>query len=72
MNIADKMRIEDRLRNNLANWMTQHGIILSDRHQSNEYVGVQILEVLWQNQSWTILIIDGMVCRIEKSSSVAP
>lgn len=72
MNIADKMHMKNRLRNNLANWITEHGTVLSDRHQSNEYVGIQILEVLWQNQTWTILIVDGMVCRIEKDTSIAP
>lgn len=64
--------MEDRLRNNLVRWMIEHGTILSNRHQSNEYVGIQIIEILWQNRCWTIIIVDGMVCRIDKNTSVAP
>lgn len=49
MNIADKMHMEDRLRNNLVRWIIEHGTILSSQHRSNEHVGLQVIEVLWQN-----------------------
>lgn len=53
---------------NLADWMASHGTILSDRSQHNEYVCVRIVEVLWRNQKWEIIEVDGETCRIDKCS----
>ena len=67
MNIANKMEQEVRLRENLADWMIGHGIVLSDRERSNPYVGVRIAEVRWQGRDYRIFWVDGMACRIEKA-----
>lgn len=56
----------DKLLENLANWMETHGTILSDRERSNYYTGVRIVEVSWQGKNYRIIQVDGMTCRIEK------
>lgn len=56
----------DKLLENLANWMETHGTILSDRERSNYYTGVRIVEVSWQGRKYRIIQVDGMTCRIEK------
>lgn len=66
MNIADKMERESRLMGNLAEWMMAHGTVKSDRERSSEYTGVRIVEVCWRGQDYSIIWVDGMVCRIEK------
>lgn len=66
MNIADKMEMESRLMGNIAEWMETHGEVLSDRQRSNAYTGVRIREILWRGNRYSILDVDGMICRIEK------
>jgi len=66
MNIAYKMERESRLMGNLAEWMMTHGTVKSDRERSSEYTGVRIVEVCWRGQDYSIIWVDGMVCRIEK------
>lgn len=66
MNYADKMLMESRLMNNLANWMLNHGEETYRNEQSNEYVGVLIQEVVWRGKKYQIQTVDGMVCLIEK------
>ncbi len=58
--------MNERLLENLADWMLTHGTVLSDRERSNEYCGVRIAKVLWRGQKYTIIQVDGMTCRIEK------
>ena len=66
MNIADKMEMESRLMSNLADWMEEHGTVLSDRQRSNAYTGIRILEVRWRGTDWRIIEVDGMTCQIER------
>lgn len=72
MNISDKMEMESNLKNNLADWMIAHGKVLRDHSQSNEYVGVRIVEVYWRGSVWSIMEVDGMVCRIERCPACGP
>lgn len=66
MNYADKMLMESRLMNNLANWMLNHGEETYRNEQSNAYVGILIQEVVWRGKKYQIQTVDGMVCFIEK------
>lgn len=66
INITDKMEMESKLMGNLLRWMESHGVVLSDRQRSNEYVGVRIVEVRWREQEYRFIQVDGMTCRIEK------
>ena len=66
MNIAEKKERESRLMGNIADWMEKHGEILSDRQRSNACTGVRIRETRWRGQTYRIVDVDGMTCRIEK------
>ena len=66
MNIAEKMERESRLMTNLAGWMEKHGTVISDRQQSNAYTGVRIREIRWRGNTYQIIDVDGMTCRIER------
>jgi hypothetical protein len=66
MNIAEKMERESRLMTNLADWMGKHGTVISDRQQSNVYTGVRIREIRWRGNTYQIIDVDGMTCRIER------
>jgi len=66
INYADKMEMESKLMGNIADWMEKHGRVLSDRQQSNAYTGVRIREIRWRGQSFQIVDVDGMTCRIER------
>ena len=66
MNITEKMERESRLMTNLADWMEKHGRVVSDRQQSNAYAGVRIREIIWRGNTYQIVDVDGMTCRIEK------
>ena len=66
MNIAEKMEMESRLMTNLAGWMEKHGTVISDRQQSNVYTGVRIREIRWRGNTYQIIDVDGMTCRIER------
>ena len=66
MNIAEKMEMESRLMTNLADWMEKHGRVVSDWQQSNAYTGVRIREIIWRGNTYQIVDVDGMTCRIER------
>ena len=66
MNYADKMEMESRLKGNIADWMEQHGEVLSDRQRSNAYTGVRIREIRWRGRTYRIVDVDGMTCQIER------
>ena len=66
MNIADKMEMESRLMGNIAGWMEKHGEVLSDRQRSNAYTCVRIREIRWRGNTYRIVDVDWMTCRIEK------
>ena len=66
MNIAEKMEMESRLMTNLADWMEKHGRVVSDQQQSNAYAGVRIREIIWRGNTYQIVDVDGMTCRIER------
>ena len=51
----------------LTYWLTTHGTILSDENRSNEHVGVRTVTVRWQNQTYNIIQVDGMTCKIEQA-----
>ena len=56
----------DRLRNLMARRMINTGVVISDREQSNEYVGVRITEVEKFGMCWQIVFIDGEACEIKR------
>ena len=66
MNIADKMDRESRLMGRIADWMETHGTVLSDRQRCNAYTGVRIREITWRGNTYRIIDVDGMTCRIEQ------
>ena len=66
MNIADKMEMESKLMGRIADWMFQHGEVLSDIQQSNAYTGVRIREIRWRGSTYRIVDVDGMTCQIER------
>ena len=67
MNIADKMERESRLLANLVSWMETHGEVISNRSQSNSYVGVRIRTIRWHGRTYTAIDIDGMTCQLERN-----
>lgn len=66
MNYAEKMLMESNLMGNLADWMEAHGTVLSDRSRSNAYVGLRIREIAWRGNTYEVVDVDGMTCRIER------
>ena len=58
--------VEDRLRTHLAENMVKNGQILSERHQSNEYCGMDLYKLKYRGNTWKIIFVDGMACRIDK------
>ena len=66
MNFAEKMERESRLKRNIADWMEKHGEVLSDRQRSNAYTCVRIREIAWRGNTYRIVDVDGMTCRIER------
>ena len=66
MNIAAKMEIESRLMGHIADWMQEHGEVLSDRQRSNAYTGVRVREIKWRGVSFRIVDVNGMTCQIER------
>jgi len=51
----------------LTYWLTTHGTILSEENRSNEHVGVRTVTVRWRNQTYNIIQVDGMTCKIEQA-----
>lgn len=51
----------------LAAWLTSSGTILSDEQRSDEYNGVRIVTVRWQNQNYRIIQVDGVTSQIEQA-----
>lgn len=51
----------------LTYWLTTHGTILSDENCSNEHVGMCAVTVRWKNQTYNIIQVDGMTCKIEQA-----
>ena len=66
MNYADKMTQEARLKGRIADWMEQHGEVLSDRQRSNADTGVRIREIAWRGNTYRIVDVDEMTCQIER------
>lgn len=66
MNVMKKMEIAATLRARLADWIIQHGRVLEQQVNSNEYTGVMWTQVAWRNCIYEILDVDGAVCRIDK------
>lgn len=70
MNIAEKMKLEDNLRENLAKWMLQHGDVLEDEAWRDQYAEFIRTQVIWRKQTYNIIVVDGLVCRIEKVNQI--
>lgn len=51
----------------LTYWLTTHGTILSDENHSDDHVEVRTVTVRWQNQTYNIIQVDGMTCKIEQA-----
>ena len=51
----------------LTTWLTACGTILSDVSRSNEHARVRTVTVRWQNQTYNIIQVDGMTCKIEQA-----
>lgn len=66
MNVMKKMEIAATLRVRLADWIIQHGRVLEQQVNSNEYTGVMWTQVAWRNCIYEILDVDGVVCTIDK------
>ena len=66
MNYVEKMEQESKLKSNIANWMAEHGRVLSDRQSSNAYTGVRIREIEWRGGTYQIVDVDGLTCLIER------
>lgn len=66
MNVMKKMEIAAILRVRLADWIIQHGRVLEQQVNSNEYTGVMWTQVAWRNCIYEILDVDGVVCTIDK------
>ena len=66
MNVMERMEVKDALRAKLADWIMQHGRVLEQRANSNDYVGIIWTQVAWRNCIYEILDVDGAVCRIDK------
>ena len=66
MNYVDKMEREARLKSNIADWMEEHGRVLSDRQRSNAYTGIRIREIEWRGRTYRIVDVDGLTCQIER------
>lgn len=66
MNWLDKVEMLEKLRYNLACWMVNHGEETFRNEQSNEYVGVLIQEIVWRGKKYQIVVVDGIVCSIDK------
>lgn len=60
------MNANDRIRNLIAKRMVNTGVVISDREQSNAYVGVRITEVEKFGKCWQIVFVDGEACEIKR------
>lgn len=66
MNWNERFRMKQNLMEHLADHMIQRGQIKRDNTQSNPYTCVRIVELIWMSRSFTIIEVDGEVCRIER------
>ncbi len=57
--------MDERVLDSVARWLETYGTVLSDEQRSNEYTGVRIVTVRWQNKKYQIVQVDGMTCKIE-------
>ncbi len=57
--------VGERVLDSVARWLETYGTVLSDEQRSNEYTGVRIVTVRWQNTKYQIVQVDGMTCKIE-------
>ncbi len=57
--------MDERVLDSVARWLETYGTVLSDEQRSNEYTGVRIVTVRWQDKKYQIVQVDGMTCKIE-------
>ena len=56
----------EKLLENLAEWMIAHGEVIFDVQRSNYYNGVRTVGVRWRGGMYVIIQVDGMTCEIQK------
>ena len=66
MNWNERFKIKQNLMEHLADHMIQHGQIKRDDTQSNPHTCVRKVELIWMSQPFTIIEVDGEVCRIDR------
>ena len=62
----EKEQMLDRLRENIADYMIEHGTIKRDRKRSNYYCCIRMIEVTFRGIDFNITQVDGMTCRIDR------
>lgn len=62
----EKEEMMDKLRENIAEFMIDHGVVKSDRERSNPYTCIRMIEVTFRGIGFMIIMVDGMTCRIER------
>ena len=66
MNWNERFKVKQNLMEHLADLMIRRGQIKRDNTRSNPYTCVRIVELTWMNQPFTIVEVDGEVCRIDR------
>ena len=72
INAAEKMKAEFRLMTNITCWMLEHGKVLRDVSKTNPYVSMRNLRIAWRGYEYSIMIVDGEACKIEKVRPYRP
>ena len=62
----EKSQIADRLRANVGEWINSHGEVIFENSRSNEYVGMEIKKIKWQDRIYRIIWVDGEICGLER------
>lgn len=66
MNWNERFKMKQNLLEHLADHMKRRGQIKTDNTQSNPYTCVRIVELTWMSRPFTIIEVDGAVCRIDR------
>ena len=63
----EKSQIADRLRANVGEWINSHGEVIFENSRSNEYEGMTIKKIKWQDRIYRIIWVDGEICGLERA-----
>lgn len=63
----EKSQIADRLRANVGEWINSHGEVIFENSRSNEYVGMTIKKIKWQDRIYQDYMGRRRNMRIRKS-----